>query len=812
MSNFPNSEQRQIIENLKGASLVLAPAGTGKTAVMAERLASAASQGIDLTRTLCVTFTNRAASEMRTRVETRLGTETAKHANIRTFHGLCAWILKIEANDLGLSRDFIIYDEEDCKGVLSSCLPHPDHKPTNVFYQFSEIKSNLPSRDLQLNDIPPTPKNLPTALEATWTRYHKILANRNAIDFTDLILKIRAMFHLLPKKREKWGRRFDWIQIDEIQDTHLSEYEVIATLAKRSGNLAFFGDLDQTIYEWRGSAPAEMLKRFHSDFTPVRKFALHKNYRATKELLKTADQLTRTFLHRHTQITPAPGLAVGEPVTIHRSSSTVSEAEWVATQIKSLQLKNTNNHRIGVLARTHARSFAVSQALTNAEIDHVTVEQYQFFLRQEIKDVLARLRLIINSDDTGSLVRMVRRPATGIGDATLKSLAQDGNTCGLRLPDLLRPEPHTWGEPFAHLLDELTHGVVVVLDVETTGLDSNHDEVIDIGAVRLENGVETARFDHLLRPSLPVGDSEDVHGLSDELLTAKGLNPKKMLICFQDFISDALVVGHNVRFDLTMLKAHGARLGVHFQFPHWNDTLDIARRVLNLESYTLDSICKHLKTTNRGSHRAITDTVATAEVLIALRPTLAKGQQQRADLVKKHGQHFQPLSKTFETWRIAMEKIRPDELVRQVIDESGLARHYTNDSARVRHLNILWQFFHDQDSPDTPPRQALEMLVEKSALARNIDHLGSDDTRIPIITVHQAKGLEFDTVFLAGASEGEFPSYFAVKDNNPLKIEEERRLFYVAITRAKQRLFISSYGENDRGYSTKPSRFLRCLG
>ena len=812
MPTFPNSEQQQIIENMQGAALVLAPAGTGKTAVMAERLAGAASQGLDLTRTLCVTFTNRAANEMRARVEARLGADVAKHANIRTFHGLCAWILKIEANDLGLSRDFIIYDEEDCKGVLGSCLSHPSHKPTDVFYRFSELKSNLPSRDLRLHDVPPIPENLPPVLESTWTSYHKILANRNAIDFTDLILKIRAMFHLLPEKREKWSQRFDWIQIDEIQDTHLSEYEVIATLAKRSGNLAFFGDLDQTIYEWRGSAPAEMLKRFHSDFHPVRQFTLHENYRSTKELLKTAEQLARTFLHRHTQITPAPGLAVGEPLVTRRSSTTDSEAQWIAEKIKFQQLEHQTNNRIGVLARTHARCLAVSQALTDADIDHVTVEQYQFFLRQEIKDVLARLRLLLNSDDTGSLVRVVRRPATGIGDATLKSLAQDGNTCGLRLTDLLRPETHTWGEPFARLIDALSRGVVVVLDVETTGLNSNYDEVIDIGAVRLENGIETARFDHLLRPTLSVGDSEDVHGLSDDLLAREGLDPQKKLSQFQDFIGDALVVGHNVRFDLTMLKSHGARVGLHFQFPHWNDTLDIARRVLNLESYTLDAICQHLKTTNRGSHRAITDTVATAEVLLALSPALAEGQQRRMTLVQKHGRHFKPLSETFATWRTAMEKIRPDELLRQVIDESGLGDHYAGDAGRVRHLNMLWQFFHDHDTPDTPPLQALGMLVEKSALARNIDHLGSDDSRIPIITVHQAKGLEFDTVFIAGVSEGEFPSYFAVKDNDRTKIEEERRLFYVAITRAKKRLFISSYEENDRGYSTKPSRFLSGLG
>lgn len=811
MSHFPNSEQQRIIQHIAGAIQVLAPAGTGKTAVMAERLAQSANQGIDLNRTLCVTFTNRAASEMRTRVEARLGRDEARHANIRTFHGLCAWILKIEACDLGLSRDFIIYDEDDCKGVLASCLKNSPTKPQDAFYLFSEIKSNFPSRALHLSDIPPPPSNLQPALKPIWIRYHEILTTRNAIDFTDLILKIRTMFRHLPEKRKKWGNRFDWIQIDEIQDTHLSEYEVISILAKRSGNLAFFGDLDQTIYEWRGSAPDAMLKQFQNDFDPVRSFSLQENYRATKQLLKAADQLASTFLHRHTQITPAPDLAVGESVKMHRASSTDAEAQWIARQIRKLKAQGDTTERIGVLARTHARCLAVSHALTDTGIDHITVEQYQFFLRQEIKDVLARLRLLLNPDDTGSLMRIIRRPASGIGDATLRSLAQEGDTCGLRLPDLFRPETHSGGEPFSHLLTALNDGVVVVLDVETTGLSPHVDEVIDIGAVRLENGIETERFDRLLRPSLPVGDSENVHGLSDALLIQDGLDPSETLRDFRDFMGDSLVVGHNVRFDLSMLKAHGSRVGVDFQFPSWNDTLDIARRVLSLERYTLEVICEHLQTKNRGSHRAITDTVATAEVLMALRPALTKDSSRRRDLIKKHGKHFQTLSKPFEIWRGAMNKIRPSELLRQVIEESGLSDFYANEPGRTRHLNILWQFFHDHDRPETVPLDALEELVAKSALARNIDHLATDDTRIPIITVHQAKGLEFDTVFIAGASEGEFPSYFAVKDNDPQKIEEERRLFYVALTRAKKRLFISSFAENDRGYSTNPSRFLRTL-
>jgi len=846
-SRFPNSEQREVIEALGGAALVLAPAGTGKTAVMAERLARAGEAGTEFGRTLCVTFTNRAAREMRARVTGRLGGEAARQCHIRTFHGLCAWILRLEARDLGISQDFVIYDEEDCKAVLGECLEKARISSDDAFYLISSLKPNAVGGELRLGDVPPVPRACKSALRAiwrrtvermrkmksnsehwddpewveeefrklverfpgAWTRYHETLAERNALDFADLIRHVRAMFQHLPEKREKWAGRFDWVQVDEIQDTHQSEYEVIAVLARRTRNLMFFGDLDQTIYEWRGSAPDSMLGRFKQEFAPVREFSLRYNYRATKQLLRAADFLARTYRCRRTKITPADCLEEGEQVAIHHSPTTESEAGWIAEKVGELQRNGPAAGRIGILARTHGRTRAISDALAKEGIEHVTVEQFQFFLRQEIKDMLARLRLLLNPDDTGALARVLRRPASGVGEATLKALSKQGEPCGLRLPDLLRPESHSAGDPFALLLDALGGArPVVVLDVETTGLSPSEDEIIDIGAVRLENGRESARFDCLVRPTRPVGESEDVHGLSDARLAREGRDARDALAAFREFVVGAHVVGHNVRFDLSMLKAHGARLGVDFAFPRWNDTLDIARRLLTLERYHLGALCEHFDTPNRGSHRALADVLATADVLLALAPMLADGAAARRKLVKKFGKPFRPLSEMFQTWRAEMETTRPAELARRILADSGLADYYADSEFRTENLKKLLGFFADNENSAAAPLSALEDLVAKSALARNIDHLGPDDPRIPVITVHQAKGLEFDTVFVAGASEGEFPVFWAVKERNPLKIEEERRLFYVALTRAKKRLFITTHLTAGFGWNRAPSRFL----
>jgi len=807
---FPNAEQLEIIEKRDGALLVLAPAGTGKTRVMARRLAGAIEGGVEPDRTLGVTFTNRAAGEMRGQVERQLG-QSARSTNIRTFHGLCAWMLRQEAKDLGLPRDFVIYDEEDSKEVLRFCLRETRIKPQEAYWDISKLKSGCPDDSLSLSAV--------TRLEVKWphpdlgpaaAEYHRLLAERHALDFADLVYRVRAMLTLMPDKQDKWSRRFDWIQVDEVQDTHHSEYDVIRHLALLTKNLALYGDIDQTIYEWRGSEPDSVLGLFRRDFAPVTELALVDNYRATRTLLQVADKIAGTFTNRRTRIRPAPGLPEGVPPVLHRASGPGGEACWIAEQIATM----TNNDevgttRIGVLTRTHRRSQAVSDAMEAAGIPHVTVEEFEFFRRQEIKDVLARLRLLLNPYDAGALGRATRRPASGIGKATLKTLWQEGEPVALRITDLIKTETHQFGEPFAPLLTGLKDGAVVVLDVETTGLSPVEDEVVDVGAVRIVEGEFEGRFQALIRPTRPVGHSYEVHSLTDELLREEGREPDIVFEELRDFVGDARVVGHNVRFDLSMLKAHSGRTGQPIAFSSWDDTLEISRRLLSLERYDLATLCEHLDSPHQPSHRALADAEATADVLLALRDRLAAGEGRRRQLVSKLGEPFARMAEMFESWRMAADELRPAELCSLIVDQSGLGAHYADDVRRAGHLDELVHYLAANDEASASPRAALEELVQKASLSRNVDHLAKDDPRVPIITIHQSKGLEFDVVFVAGVSQGEIPSFYAVKDG---RVEEERRLFYVAITRAKRRLFISCFDRNDFGYSAGPSSFLRAMG
>ncbi|HID23987.1 MAG TPA: DNA helicase UvrD, partial [Planctomycetaceae bacterium] len=739
MANWPNEEQRQVIEHLHGPVLVLAPVGTGKTTVMAARLARALESGSFLPdQTLCVTFTNRAAGEMRRRVEMALG-DRARDANVFTFHGLCAWILRQEAGDLGFAPDLVIYDDADSPDLLEDVyrefgVREKMPKAKEFFWELSQRKSNASPEDLRLAGPPPLFRKEARIRERVAERYHRILDERNALDFADLIHRVRAMVHLLPEKRKRWEERFDWIQVDEVQDTHFSEYDVVSHLAGRTKNLAFFGDIDQTIYEWRGSNPDEVLRQFRRDFGAPTEFLLTRNYRATRVLLKAADRFANSFGKRRTRLVPDDAVERGEKIEIHRANNPVDEARWVARTAKTLARNTGTTKSTVILVRKHERAQVLSRALSEAGVEHVTVEEFEFFRRQEIKDALARLRLILNPADSGSLHRITLRPAMGIGQRTLRKISEEGVPVALRPTDLALPRTHHAGEPFATLLHAWRRGEIVVVDVETTGLSPGRDEVVEVAGVRLREGEPVSTFHRYVQPTLPVGESEKVHGYSDAFLRQKGEDARRVLEEFVAFARHAHIVGHNVRFDLAVLRAHGRRVGIDLRFEDWDDTLLLSRRLVRSDRHDLDTLARLFSLAPRPSHRALDDAHRTAELLARLVPKLAEGSLARARIVAREGRAFAPLAEKVAAWRAQAQAKRPADLLATVLQESGLLDYYRREPRRTRHLSDLLHYFRKSDRTNLDPLSSLQDLTGKVALAKNIELLDPDDRRIPVVT------------------------------------------------------------------------------
>jgi len=820
--------QKAFVEFQSGCAVLHAPVGTGKTLVLAERAAEAIRRDTEPSRILCVTFTNRAAEELRQRIILNCG-RGGSQVVVRTFHSLCAWMLRCEAKQIGLYADFVIVDDDDSMEIIRACANRLGIQLRKTMYEdeagdacnaIMDAKVNVADADLGSTSgikLDRLFAGLPAARRRIAHAYQEELASYHALDFADLVLGARAMLCARREIRRRWADRFSMIQVDEMQDTHMSEYRVLRALAEVSRNLALVGDFDQTIYEWRGSRPDRIIERFRRDFPEARLFSLAVNYRTTRTLAQAARCVVSHYNggagHGATSFDTCKWAEEGGPIVVHFAGDAVDEARWIASQLNNMrhEAQRRKAHlslgRIGVLTRTNTRGSVISAELAKAGVPHLTVEQYEFFRRQEVKDAIAYLKYLANPADSRSVRRMLRRPARNIGDRTIAQV-QKAEEIGLGLADMANPSTMRWGEPFGQILRELENGSVVVFDTETTGLNPAEDEIVEIAAVRLHKGQPVAKLHRYIRNSKPVGQSEAIHGLSDRFLADKGAPPLQALEHFLAFSEDALLVGHNVCFDLRMLRAHCMRLGLLFETRDYCDTLELAQRFVDTDDRSLEGLARLFKLPFEPTHHAMDDVNATAALLMKLMPLARQHTDDRMRVVRDAGRWFAPLAADLAQLRKLAEKVRPPQLLDAALDRSGLRKYYAAEPARIANLYELATVFADRDDPALDPITSLESILQFAALARNVDRIDPKGELVRVLTVHQSKGLEFDTVFVAGLSQHEFPSYPSIKEGRE---PEELRVFYVALTRARERLFLTGHAQNNGKYR-EPSPYFSYIG
>jgi DNA helicase-2/ATP-dependent DNA helicase PcrA len=831
-----NPEQRQAVEAWDECLLVMAPVGTGKTSALTWRAANAVLHGLDPRAVLCLSFTNKASRQMRTRAAADLG-DLAARITARTFHSLCALILRADAGSLGLDSDFLIFDDEDARGLVSAIaarmnLAADRREPLSLFLSnaLQEVRltpfSSRAARDpeehfaaLRERNAPPGLR-IPPAFRFALLRdqYVHALRENHALDFADLVIGVNRLFQSHPPALDRWRSRFQWIQVDEVQDTNLSEYRILAALAQPHRRLSFFGDVDQTIYEWRGSAPAEILTAYRRQFAPVREILFNQNYRSTRAILRACAGVIRSLEGAVTEEIVARTAEEGAPVILHASPTLKDEAAWIASTIEELHREGFRWADCAVLVRSNYNAHDLSQHLQRLKVPHLPIENVKFFERMEVKDALAHLRLLLNRNDAQSVLRFLERPPKGIGEATLQSLRLAPRDAGLNLGDLLLPSTFDWDEPYAPLLDAWRAGRVTVFDFETTGLDPSCDEICEIAALHLppagpspfSSAAPPARFHRYIRPTRPVGESQAIHGYSDEFLAAHGEPPEAVLRAFLDFVGPSVLAGHNViGFDLHFLRAALRRHDLDAAPPPCFDTLDITRRLFRtLKRYNLGALSAHFNLRLEKAHEAHSDVEATAALLDLLCRRLEETAPARRAAVLDAAARFQPLAAKVERWRERMLVERPAELLERILDESGLAAHYEQDrgeARRVENLKQLVAFCQQFDDPLLPPEMACREVVENVTLATDPDRQGAHEDKLAILTVHQAKGLEFPVVFVAMAIDDNFPSARSKREG---RLSEEHRLFYVAVSRARRRLYISWFEKDSRGNRTTPSRYI----
>lgn len=859
-----NTEQRRVATDTAHHLLLNAPAGTGKTFALAARMAYLIHhERVEGSKLLCLTFTNRACKELKHRIAEKVP-EKGLDVVVKTIHGFCYSIIKEESKQSSnVSHDFLVYDDDDCKALLAELVRHEpifqeNAKRLQKLQQYIEIIKKdcilrhhyagaaqdytsvvhafLANRQAVRKVCDTYNHSVDTDLEQWFTNngcsiittYAAALAANHALDFADLILHAYALLSV-PAIQKSWQERFSYIAIDEMQDTSEIEYKLFSLLFP--GRIILLcGDYFQTIYEWRGSYPKYILQHFTKEYAPQH-ITFTVNYRATTTLLHASSACLQHLFPEESAAFYTPpstsGTALcGEKITIKACDTFMSEGRYIFEEIAKLPVEarksmciltrsNKKNKQLWNSVRSHNERLPEDKRLPFAMID-----QFQLFKRQECKDVIAFLRLLVQPHNAQSLLRIIKRFVSRVGSHTVETITGSSYArLGIRITDFIDPYTQEYGDPFGLLLTALEQGNIVVFDVESTGTDTSHDDIIQIAAIRLDAACHvTDQFVTYVKPHKAVGSSYYVHHISDTFLAEKGIDPKDAITQFIAFAKNAVIVGHNVTYDLSILCSEMARLGMDTAqiYPYY-DTLELFRRFYpDLPNHTLGFLSEYFHLASKPSHDALDDITATAELLrYAVTKHIIPNTKKRRSAISMYVQLFAPVSQFFQTLRSTSYTQNPANLIAQIMTDGGVKAYYSthelplkNESFdRIENVRKLYLIAKETASENQSPRDTLHDFLLLTALSNSeLDTLLAKKPHIPIITIHQAKGLEFEYVFLANLQEGTFPLSRASGN----ELEEEKRLFYVAITRAKKKLYLT-WHRYENQHRCKPSPFLFTL-
>lgn len=433
ISQLNEAQQAPVLQK-DGPMIVIAGAGSGKTRVLTVRIANLMSQGVDAFNILALTFTNKAAREMKKRIADIVGNNEAKNLWMGTFHSVFAKILRIESEKLGYPSNFTIYDTQDSVRLIGSIIKEMQldkdiYKPKQILGRISSYKNSLitvkayfNNPDLQEADA----MSKKPRMGEIYQQYVERCFKSGAMDFDDLLLKTNELLNRFPDVLAKYQDRFRYILVDEYQDTNHSQYLIVRALSDRFQNICVVGDDAQSIYAFRGANINNILN-FQKDYDNVRMYRLEQNYRSSKNIVEAANNVidkNKTKLDKVVWTANDDG----PKIKVHRSVTDSEEGRFVASTIFEQKMQNQlPNSNFAVLYRTNAQSRSIEDALRKRDIPYRIYGGLSFYQRKEIKDVLAYLRLVINPKDEEALVRVINYPARGIGNSTVEKLTVAAN-------------------------------------------------------------------------------------------------------------------------------------------------------------------------------------------------------------------------------------------------------------------------------------------------------------------------------------------------------------------------------------------------
>lgn len=862
MSITFNKKQQQVINELNQNILLSAGAGTGKTNVLSYRAANILNKNrANADEILCLTFTNKACRELKNRITSQLDFETANKITIRTIHGFAYQVITTTAKKAQtIFKEFVIFDDEDQKTLIRQTIANfPKARALDIQYIVNcieQLKQERALKHIYTEDIEAdytTIYHQHLKFNKTFNQqqndnltkffqfdglniiinYELALQQMHGLDYKDLIANAYRLFQD-ENICLSWRKRYKYIMIDEMQDTSSFEYTMLENLFP-ANNIMLCGDEFQTIYEWRGSNPQKILTAFTEKYNPLI-INFNENYRSTRLLLEMAYNTLinlfrkETISHSYAKNLLSKSSELGHKIELKQANSLANEAQWIFQNIVNLLplvkiptqiaiLVRQNNYLQNLTLHLNYLANIYNQKNQETSINFIQIDNIRFFKRQEIKDVLSIMKYLINPNDYLSLQRILINLIPNIGIRTIKQISSaEYLQNGLRLSDFINANFQNPNyEPFSDLISAYLSKDIIVFDIEGTGTDIFADNIIQLSAIKIRKGKKIAEFNRYLKSDKPVGDSEKVHHISDEYLQTHGENPKLVLQEFCQFIQDAIITGHNIRgYDMDILNQNLLKHNLKpVNFSNINfDTLDLVRRFYpNLPNHKLEFLSNHFQFETKSNHNSLDDVFATWELLHKLlEDKIIPTAKKRSELINKQKNKFIHVAQIFQKLHnILNDNLLLENLIAQIVEEFNLVNIYkanaTQDGAvRLENIRNLFRLAKAELNSHRGTNGIKELLQYASLSNTDLDALTSSHPKIPIITIHQAKGLEFDYEFLAGMNDDIFPSYFSTRNGSIT--EEEKRLFYVAITRAKKALFLSSSGRPSRLLNYIPEQFI----
>lgn len=686
-----NPAQREAVECTRGPLLVLAGAGSGKTRVLTVRIAHMiADEGVRPWQVLAITFTNKAAAEMRERLGALLPGGT-RGMWVCTFHAMCVRMLREDPKLVGYAPNFTIYDDDDSKRLVKTIMADLDIDQKQFSLQsirakISQAKNAMVGPDEMSASSNPADRAAARVYRALDSR----LARANAMDFDDLLVKTFELLAKNPAVLERYQERFRQISVDEYQDTNHVQYAITNLLARKYQNLMVVGDDDQSIYSWRG-ADIQNILDFEKDYPEAHVVRLEQNYRSTGHILAAANAVVAHNSRRKPKRLFTDS-GDGDKIQVFQASDERDEGRWVGSEIEKLHDAGTSYDDIAVFYRTNAQSRILEDMFLRAGVPYKIVGGTRFFDRAEVRDIMAYLKAVVNPDDDVAVLRVVNTPRRGIGSTSIAKIQQ------------------------------------LAADEGISFFAACQEGICEEGLLSPKVRSALAEFCGVIEAGRHfTGDLADV---VDAIVDRSGL-------------IRALESEHSVEADgrIENIKEF---LGVAAEFDETHD--DAAETLESLQQLRAAGLEVDSSSDSLGSSSDSQETVSAAG-----RAGIPAGDFASAASAEPEGVPGRP--------PVAAEK--------------------------------------------------LPALIEWLALRSDLDSLAGQSHAVTMMTIHSAKGLEFPMVFVAGMEEGIFPhtSY----EGDPASVEEERRLAYVAITRARKRLYLT-HAATRRTYGSvqanPPSRFL----